>query len=194
MKKILAFLLTVVLVMSASVCVAFAAPSAEAQGVISGIAATDSNEKEVAVEVEKIDGKVNKHFYNTLTGLKSETKNKTLKVVGHYTVNVDGNPEYPLSIVLDVLGISASSKVFVLLQKGKEVVSVTPTVKDGKVSFELEEEVDNLALVVDGKTATKVEKENDVLSPQTSDITTYAVVMMLMALVAVAFVTKKVKA
>ena len=194
MKKILAFLLTVVLVMSASVCVAFAAPSAEAQGVVSGITATDADKELAQVSLEKIDGKVNKYFYNTLTGLKSETKNKTLKIVGHYNVIVKGSPKYPVSLALDVLGISASSDVFVLLQKGKEVVSVTPTVKDGKVSFELEEKIDNLAIVVDGKTATKVEKENDVLSPQTSDVTTYAVVMMLMALVAVAFVTKKVNA
>ncbi len=194
MKKVLAFLLTAVLIISSSMCVAFAALSPEAQGVISGIAATDANDEEVTVTVEKIDSKVNKYFYNTLTGLKSETKNKTLKVVGHYNVAVEGNPEYPLNVVLNVLGISASSDVYVLLQKGSEVVAVTPTVKNGKVSFELEEEVDKIALVVDGDTADKVEKENNVKSPKTSDSTLYIVMVMFASLVACVFVSKKVKA
>jgi len=193
MKKVLAFLLTAVLVVSASVCVAFAAPSAEAEGVISGITATDKNDKKVEVTVEQIDGKVNKNFYNTLVGLKGETKKETLKIVGHYNVDVKGNAKYPLNIVLNVLGISASSDAYVLLQKGKEVTVVTPTVKKGKLIFELEEEIDKLALVVDGKTANKVEEENGVLSPQTSDSIGY-VVMVLVTAVAMCFVSKKVKA
>ncbi|MBE6776857.1 MAG: hypothetical protein E7542_01925 [Ruminococcaceae bacterium] len=193
MKKVLAFLLTVVLVVSASVCVAFAASSPEAQGVISGVTATDANDKEALIKFEKIDGKVNKNFYNTLQGLKDEEKDSTLKVVGHFEVEVDGKPEYPLTVTLDVLGISKSSKVFVMLQKGKETVAVEPTVKDGKVVFELDEKYDKMALVTDGKTATKVEKENDVLSPQTFDATIYVMMIAVMAM-AVIFVTKKVKA
>ena len=175
MKKVLAFLLTVVLVVSASVCVAFAASSPEAQGVISGVTAIDTNNQEAKVSFEKIDGKVNKNFYNTLQGLKDEEK------------------EYPLTVTLDVLGISKSSKVFVMLQKGKETVAVEPTVKNGKVVFELDEKYDKMALVTDGKTATKVEKENDVLSPQTFDATIYVMMIAVMAM-AVIFVTKKVKA
>lgn len=193
MKKVLAFLLTVVLVVSASVCVAFAASSPEAQGVISGVTAIDANNQEAKVSFEKIDGKVNKNFYETLQGLKDEEKDSTLKVVGHFEVEVEGKPEYPLTVTLDVLGISKSSKVFVMLQKGKETVAVEPTVKNGKVIFELDEEYDKMALVTDGKTATKVEKENDVLSPQTFDATIYVMMIAVMAM-AVIFVTKKVKA
>ena len=193
MKKVLAFLLTVVLVVSASVCVAFAASSPEAEGIISGTTATDANDKDVSINFEKIDGKVNKNFYNTLQGLKDEAKDSTLKVVGHFEVEVDGEPEYPLTVTLDVLGISKSSKVFVMLQKGKETVVVEPTVKNGKVIFEIDEEYDKIALVTDGKTATKVEKENDVLSPQTFDATIYVMMIAVMAM-AVMFVAKKVKA
>ncbi len=194
MKKVLAFLLTVVLVATAGICVAFAAPSAEAQGVISGITAIDADKNEADVSVEKIDGKVNKYFYKTLQGLKDEAKDKSLKVVGHYDVEVEGEPEYPLTITLDVLGISKSSKVFILLQNGKDVVSVTPEVKNGKVVFELEEEVEKLAIVTDGKTATKVEKENDVLSPQTGDMTAYVILAVFAALVGLVVVPKKLKA
>lgn len=193
MKKVLAFLLTAVLVISASVCVAFAAPSAEAQGVVSAVSAVDANEQAAAFNLRKIDGKVNSNFYNTLKGLKDETKNDTLKIVGHYTVDVEGEPKYPLSVTFNVLGISASSEVYVLLQNGSEVVSVTPTVKDGKITFKLENAVEKVAIVVDGKTATAVEKENNVLSPQTNDNMIY-VVMMLVSSVALFFVSKKVKA
>ncbi len=193
MKKVLAFLLVAVLVVSASVCVAFAASSPEAQGVISGVTATDANDKEATVDFEKIDGKVNKSFYDTLQGLKDEEKDSSLKVVGHFEVEVDGEPEYPLSVTLDVLGISKASKVFVMLQKGKETVVVEPTVKDGKVTFELDADYEKMALVTDGKTATNVEKENNVLSPQTSDATIYVVMIAVMAMAAL-FVTKKVKA
>ena len=137
--------------------------------------------------------KINKNFYETLQGLKDEEKVSTLKVVGHFEVEVEGKPEYPLTVTLDVLGISKASKVFVMLQKGKETVVVEPTVKNGKVIFELDEEYDKMALVTDGKTATKVEQENDVLSPQTFDATIYVMMIAVMAM-AVMFVTKKVKA
>lgn len=193
MKKVLAFLLTAIVVMSASVCIAFAAPSAEAQGVISGVVATDKKNNKTSMTVKKIDKKVGKAFTNTLKGLKNENKKKKLKIVGHYDVSVAGKPQYPLNVVLDVLGISASSDAYVLLQKGDEVITVTPTIKDGKVMFELEEEVDKLALVVDSKTADKVEEENGVLSPQTSDFLGY-VVMLFVSAVAMLFVSKKVKA
>lgn len=194
MKKFLAILLMAVLVASASICSVFAAPSAEAQGVISGITATDDNQKEVGISLQKIDGKVNTYFYNTLKGLRSETKNKTLKVVGHYDVTIEGNPEYPLSVVLNVLGISKSSEVYVLLQTGKEVISVTPTVKNGKITFELEDEVDKIAIVTDSKTAMVIEKENNVLSPKTSDISFYFTIAIVVSALTMVFVSKKIKA
>lgn len=194
MKKVLAFLLTAILVISSGVCVAFAAPSAEAQGVISGITATDADKKEATVKVEKIDKKVNKHFQKTLSGLKNETKKNTLKIIGHYDIDVLGNPEYPLDVVLDVLGVSASSDVYVLLQKGDEVVAVTPTVKDGKIMFSLEEKIDKIALVTDGKTADKVEEETGVKSPQTADASVFVMIAMFVSAICAAFVSKKVKA
>ena len=194
MKKVLAFLLTVMLVATASVCVAFAAPSVEAQGIISGITAIDADDNEAAVTVEKIDSKVNKNFYDTLQGLKDETKDKSLKVVGHFDVEVEGEPEYPLTITLDVLGISKSSNVYVLVQNGKDVIAITPTVKDGKLVFEVEEEIEKFAIVTDGKTANKVEKDNDVLAPQTSDATIYVLLAAIVAMGVMVISYKKVKA
>ncbi len=193
MKKILAILLTVVLVAALSVTAVFAAPSAEAQGVISGVTVTDANGKEVELNVEKIDGNVNKYFYNKLVDLRKESGDKSLKVVGHYDLAIKGNPEYELSLVLNVLGISDASNVYVLLQKGNEVVAVTPDISDNELSLVLDKKYEKLAIVTDGKTAGQVEKENDVLSPQTADVTPYVAVIALISLVAIAVLPKKIK-
>lgn len=194
MKKVLAFLLTAVLVVSASVCVAFAAPSAEAQGIISGIVALDAEKKEVSIKVEKIDAKVEKDFSDVLNTLKKDENDTSLKVVGQYDLEVDGNPEYPLTVTVDVLGISNSSSVYVMVEQNGEIVTVTPEVKDGKIVFQLKDKADKIAIVTDGKTATNVEKENGVLSPQTNDVSVYVAIAAIIALAALVLVPKKVKA
>lgn len=192
MKKILALLLTVILVAAMGVTV-YAAPSAEAQGVISGMTVVDSNNDDVSFSFEKIDGKVNKYFYNTLTELKTEEGDKSLKVVGHYDVEVEGAPEYPLTVTLKVLGISNTSSVYVLAQKGKGVVVITPEIDGNKLTFTVDEGFEKLAVVTDGKTADKVEKENDVLSPQTADMSIYVAIAAFISLVAMAVIPKKIK-
>ncbi|MBQ4120227.1 MAG: hypothetical protein IJD45_07565 [Clostridia bacterium] len=192
MKKILALLLTVVLVAVMGVTV-YAAPSAEAQGVISGMTVVDSNDDDVSFALKKIDGKVNKYFYNTLTELKTEKGDKSLKVVGHYDVEVEGEPEYPLTVTLKVLGISKTSSVYILAQKGKGVVVITPEIDGNKLTFTVDEEFEKLAVVTDGKTADKVEKENDVLSPQTADMSVYVAIAAFISLVAIAIIPKKIK-
>jgi LPXTG-motif cell wall-anchored protein len=47
---------------------------------------------------------------------------------------------------------------------------------------------------MDGKSALQVELENGITSPQTGDVTTYAVVLMAIMSLAIVFVSKKVKA
>ncbi len=192
MKKVLAILLMVVMVAAMGVT-AYATPSAEAQGVISGITAVDGDDNEVNFAVEKIDGKVSKDFQDTVADLKTEKGDKSLKVVGHYNVEVDEDANYPLSVSVNVLGVSKNSSVYILAQKGDEVVVITPVVKGNKLVFDVEEEYDQIAVVTDGKTATKVEKENDVLSPQTGDVTVFVAIAAFMSLVAIAFLPKKIK-
>ena len=192
MKKVLAILLMVVLVAAMGIT-AYAAPSAEAQGVISGVTAVDGDDNEVNFAVEKIDGKVSKDFQDTVADLKTEKGDKSLKVVGHYNVEVDEDANYPLSVSVNVLGVSKNSSVYILAQKGDKVVVITPVVKGNKLVFDVEEEYDQIAVVTDGKTATKVEKENDVLSPQTGDVTVFVAIAAFMSLVAIAFLPKKIK-
>ena len=194
MKKIMAFLLVMILVVSSSVCVAFAAPSIEAEGVISGITAIDVDKNKVGITAEKIDGNVKKPMYNALQDLKDEANDKSLKIVGQYNVEVEDDAKYPLSVELNVLGVSNNSSVYVLLQKGNDVASVAAEVKDGKILFGVDKAIDKIAIVVDKKTAASVEEENDILSPQTSDVTLYVFVLMAIAAVAFVLVPKKAKA
>ncbi len=192
MKKVLALLLTLVFVAAMGVTV-YAVPSAEAQGIISGVTVVDDNDNEVNFSLKKIDRKVDKNFSNTLTGLKSEKGDKSLKVVGHYDVEIDDEPEYPLTVSLKVLGISNTSSVYVLAQSGDGVVVITPTIDGNEITFTVDEEFQKLAIVTDGKTATKVEKENDVLSPQTGDMSVYVAIAAFISLVAIAVLPKKIK-
>ena len=192
MKKLLAILLMVVLVAAMGVT-AYAAPSAEAQGVVSGATAVDKDGNTVDFVLEKIDGKVDKDFQKTLTDLKTEKDDDSLKVVGQYKVIVKDNAKYPLSVSLNVLGISKNSSVHILAKKGKEVIVITPDVDGNKLSFELDKNFNKIAIVTDGKTADKVEKENGVLSPQTGDATVFVAIAAFISLLGIAFLPKKIK-
>ena len=192
MKKVLAILLMVVLVAAMGIT-AYAAPSAEAQGVVSGATAVDKDGNTVDFVLEKIDGKVDKDFQKTLTDLKTEKDDDSLKVVGQYKVIVNDDAKYPLSVSLKVLGISKNSSVHILAKKGKEVIVITPDVDGNKLSFELDKNFNKIAIVTDGKTADKVEKENGVLSPQTGDATVFVAIAAFISLLGIAFLPKKIK-
>ena len=192
MKKVLALTLMVVLFAAIGVTV-FATPSSEAQGIVSGIIVIDGDDAEVSFVVNKIDGKVNKHFQESLTELKNKEDEKSLKVVGHYDIELDDDAQYPLTVTLNVLGISDNSSVYILAQNGDEVVVITPEIKDGKLVFPVDEKFEKFAVVTDGQTATKVEEENDVISPQTADMSIYVTIVAFISLVAIAVFPKKIK-
>lgn len=195
MKKILAVLLTLVLVFAiGTMAVSAATASPEVNGIISGTEIKDADSKDVAVDFEKIDGKVTTEFQNELKDLKKESGDNNVKVVAQYEVKVEGTPKYPLTVTLDVLGVSASSKVYVMVQEGSNVKTIETTVVNGKITFTIDNAIQKIAIVTDKATATNVEKENNVLSPQTGDASLLVVVMGVLAVVAAGFVFKKVKA
>lgn len=195
MKKILVFLLTVILALSTFSVLSFAATkSPEAEGVISGIVAKDDNDEDVSVSFEKIDGKVVKEFAKALEELKKELGTKDLKVIDQYDVDIDGSPEYPVAITLSVLGISDSSKGYVLVKNSKGVVEMLEVeIEKGKISFSITENIKRLAIVVDKKTAAEVEKENNVLAPQTGDNSVVVTVLALVTVLAAGFVLRKIR-
>ena len=209
MKKILAVLLTLVLVFAMgtmAVCAATASP--EVNGIISGTEIKDADGADASIKFEKIDGKVTTEFQKELKDLKKESEDSNIKVVAQYEVKTEGTPKYPVTVTLDVLGVSASSKVYVMVQEGSNVKTIETTVVNGKITFTIdsvistytklcftrENAIQKIAIVTDKATATNVEKENNVLSPQTGDASLLVVVMGVLAVVAAGFVFKKVKA
>ena len=196
MKKTLAILLTLVLVFAMGTMAVSAATSAspEVNGIISGTEIKDADSKDVSVEFVKIDGKVATEFQNELKDLKKESGDNNIKVVAQYEVKTEGTPKYPLTVTLDVLGVSASSKVYVMVKEGDNVKTIETTVVNGKITFTVENAIQKIAIVTDKATATNVEKENNVLSPQTGDASVMVAVMGVLAFVAAGFVFKKVKA
>lgn len=195
MKKILAVLLTMVLVLAmGTMAVSAADASPEVNGIISGTEIKDADSKDVEIDFEKIDGKVTTDFQEGLKDLKKESGDNNLKVVAQYDVKTEGTPKYPVSVTLDVLGVSDSSKVYVMVQEGSNVKAIETTVVNGKITFKVENAISKIAIVVDKATAANVEKENNVLSPQTGDFSVMVAVMGVLAAVAAGFVFKKVKA
>lgn len=194
MKKLLVSLLAVILVLvmaTVSVCAATASP--EVNGVVSGSEAKDSQGNEFDINLKKIDGKVIKEFADGLKTLKEESGEDNLKIVAQYDVLIEGTPVYPVTITLDVLGISASSKVYVLVQEGSAVKAIETVVMNGRISFTIDKTIQKIALVVDKQTATNVEKENNVLSPQTAD-SSLVVFIGIFAVALAGFAIKKVRA
>lgn len=195
MKKILAVLLTLVLVFAMgtmAVCAATASP--EVNGIISGTEIKDADGADASIKFEKIDGKVTTEFQKELKDLKKESEDSNIKVVAQYEVKTEGTPKYPVTVTLDVLGVSTSSKVYVMVQEGSNVKTIETTVVNGKITFTIDNAIQKIAIVTDKATATNVEKENNVLSPQTGDASLLVVVMGVLAVVAAGFVFKKVKA
>ncbi len=193
MKKLLVCLLAVILAFGMTVSVA-AVASPEVNGIISGVTATDKADKPVEVDFTKIDGKVTEVFQDGLKDLKKESGDSSLKVVAQYNVEIAGTSEYPLSIALDVLGISNTSKVYALVKVGNSVKALEATVANGKLTFAIDAAISSLAIVTDKATAANVEKENDVLSPQTGDATLAVAAFAVVMAAAAGFAFKKVRA
>lgn len=195
MKKILAFLLATVLFATCAFMAVSAAPSPEAQGVISSSSAEDKDGNEVSVTIEKIDGKVTKTFEKGLSNLKKEIKDNNVKVVAQYEIKTPKKVKYPLSISLNVLGVSGSSKLFVLVEdKNGNVETIEVKAEEGKIDFTLEKAIKNFAIVADKETVEEIEKENDVLAPQTGDFSLALVFAMFVSILTAVFAFKKVNA
>lgn len=133
MKKLSAILLTLILVLALGTMAVSAekANSPEVKGVVSSIEAKDKAGNIVSLEIVPIDGKVTTNFQSALKDLKKETNDNTLKVVGQYDVKKIGNPEFPVTVTLNVLGISEKSKVYIMIEEG--TVQPTAAAVDSKV-------------------------------------------------------------
>ena len=133
MKKLSAILLTLILVLALGTMAVSAekADSPEVKGVVSSIEVKDKKGEKVSLEILPIDGKVTTNFQSALKDLKKEANDNTLKVVGQYDVKTIGNPEFPVTVTLGVLGISNNSKAYIMIEEG--TVQPTAAALDSKV-------------------------------------------------------------
>lgn len=192
MKKILAFVLVAVLAFSA--VTANAAPSPEKlEGVISSATASDS--KGTAVKVVLTDATSDRSVYDAALGELKTANGSDLKIVDHKVITLEGtgSPTYPLTVELNIPGVKASSKGFVLFKNSQGTVEkLTATMGDGKVTVTLNE-LGEFVFVTDSQTVTDINSAGNSTnkSPQTSDTATPIAVLLLAASAAVAIVSVK---
>lgn len=190
MKKVLAFLLTAILAVTA--LTAAAAPSPEKlSGVIVSVSAKDNAGKSVSVKINlpKAEESV---FDDALTALKQEAGND-VKIVDQKQIVVEGDASEaaPVTVELSVPGVKASSKVYVLLKNSAgKVVKLAATVTEGKVTVKLTESGEfDFVLVTDAQTVTSITEaqgttsttegsKEETKSPQTSDNATPVMVAL----------------
>lgn len=194
MKKALAFLLTVILVLGCTAISVSAAKSPTANGVVSDITATDKGSKPVDFQLIRIEGKVLSEFAEGLKELKEDTGKTNLKIVDQYKI-VSGDAEYPITVELGVLGVKSDSTVYILVTDDKgNVEKIEATAKDSKITFTLDKKYAKLAIVVDTKTATEVENLNKTESPKTGDATQVLALVTFLSVISAAYAFKKIKA
>lgn len=188
MKKVLAFLLTAIMAVTAFTAVA-ATPSPEKlSGVIVSASAKDSAGKgfKVAIKPTAVAESV---YNNALTELKT-SEGTDLKIVDQKQIVLEGsgNPTFPMTVELSVPGVKTSSKVFVLFKNNAgEVTKLAATAGNGKVTATFNE-LGEFVLVTDAQTVTDITAaKDDTKSPQTSDTAT-PIVFALLAVSAIAAV------
>lgn len=194
MKKALAVLLTVIVVLGCAVIGVSAEKSPTANGVVSGITATDKDSKPIDFQLIRIEGKVIAQFAEALKELKEDTGKTNIKIVDQYKI-VSGDAKYPVTVELNVLGVKEGSVVYILAMDDKgNVEKIEAIAKNGKIVFTLPQKFEKLAIVVDTKTATQVENLNKTESPKTGETPRVLVFVAFLSLVSMAYAFKKIKA
>lgn len=192
MKKLLAFVLVVVLAFSA--VTANAAPSPEKlEGVISSATAKDKNGASVKLVLNA--STADRAVYNTALEELKTANGADLKIVDHKVITLDGasSPAFPLTVELNIPGVKASSKGFVLFKNSQgNVEKLNAVMGDGKVTVTINE-LGEFVLVTDSQTVTDINSDGGEAnkSPQTSDNVTPIAVLLLVASAAVAIVSVK---
>lgn len=183
MKKVLAFLLTAALLVTAVATTAFAASSPEKPtGIMSSVSATDPQGKPVRIWLETI--KPTKEFDAALAEL-NKTADPKLRIVDYKKLVVEGDVEYPITVTVKVPGVKPGSKGYIIYN-GK---AIPVTVENDAIVFPMSG-VGNLALVF----PKDVEIPGGINSPQSGDVVTPIVIAVLVLSLAAAFVAvKKIK-
>ena len=188
MKKVLAFLLTAILAVTAITAVA-ATPSPEKlSGVIVSVSAKDTAGKSfnVLVKNTSTDQKV---YTDAFEALKKES-GADLKIVDNKAIVLEGaaSIDSPLTVEFTVPGVKATSKVYILFKNSAgEIVKLAATAGDGKVTATFTE-LGEFVLVTDAETVTEITAaagKGETTSDKTADNAT-PIVFAILAVSAVA--------
>lgn len=177
MKKVLAFLLTAMLAVTA--LTATAAPSPEkSSGVIVSVSAKDTAGKSYNVEVKP--STVDQSVYNDAFAAFKQENGSDFKIVDQKKLEGNISAGSPLTVELSVPGVKATSKVYILLKKSNgEVVKLDATAGTGKVTATFTE-LGEFVLITDAQTDADIiaAAKDDTKSPQTSDNATPVMVAL----------------
>ncbi len=198
MKKVLAFILTTVLALTA--LTAAAAPSLSPEKLEGVIVSATAKDFRIILE----DATTDRSVYNAaLEQLKTTEGITDLKIVDHKTIRIEGagTPKYPLAVELNIPGIKATSKGYVLFKNSDGTIEkLDTTVASGKVTVSFKTLPGEFVFVTDSQTITDINsagKTDDKTppSPQTADHATPIAFALLAVSAAAAIVSvKKIKA
>lgn len=199
MKKILAFVFTVALAVTAFATTALAADDSpqKLEGVITAVTAVDADGNKVDIELAEPSGSVS-DFDSALAELKQTTGND-LKIIDFKAIRARaGVPmNFPIDVEFKIPGIKASSKGYILFKdKSGDIEKLDAVMGDGTVKVTVKEEGE-FVFVADSGTVTDIGSagSGDVTSPVTGDNTLPVMSVMIIAAGAVGiFAAKKIKA
>ncbi len=186
MKKVFAFLLTVVMVVTATAMVVSARPSPERKGIIAASAtAIDIDGSSYSIDVVEPVNATPATFESAVKDLIKKTKNKNLKIVdiAEAVLSGAGNPTFPATLSFKVSGISSSNNNYILFKKADgTIVTIKPTLKGDTMTAEFPE-LGEFVLVSDKKVET---------SHKTGTQTASVAALLLISALAVAYSAKKI--
>ena len=134
MKKVFAFILTAIMAVTAFTAVA-ATPSPEKlSGVIVSASAKDSKGTSFKVKLESTQ--VDQSVYNDAFAKHKSEQGSDLKIVDQKQLVLEGqgNPSFPMTVVLNVPGVKPTSKVYVLFKSSSNsATGLSSTAGEGQV-------------------------------------------------------------
>lgn len=149
MKKIISLGLGLLLALSLiTLPVSAATASPEIDDVVSDVEAEDAAGYDVNIKLDRLD--------KTEEGVKPENDDE--KIIASYSVEIEGNPQYPVRIKMKVAGIKLGSKVFVVTKdkEGKLTRTAAKVIADGMIEFSIDKTITSLTLIADKKSASDV--------------------------------------
>ena len=199
MKKILAFVFTAALAVTAFATTAFAADDSpeKLDGVITAVTAVDADGNKVELELAEPSGSIS-DFDSVLAELK-QTAGDDLKVIDFKAIRARAGVSinFPLNVELRIPGIKATSKGYILFKDNAgDIEKLDAVMGNGTVKVTVKEEGE-FVFVADSGTVTDIGSagSGEVTSPATGDNTLPVMsVMLLAACAAGAFAVKKIKA